>query len=581
MNCPRCGTANREDARFCRRCGAEFAESPVDVIPAPTEAEETSAEEPSAEEPSTQEPLAGAEETGKGAEPKGEVAEEAVETEEPDLEPEPEEPASEGGIEEPGAEFEGIAGATEIEAEDLAAEIVAEEAVESSEDKGLPEEVVGEEVPEDVVLEDGGPEDKDPEEQIEPEQGEEVPAPPEWIVEDSEAELEPLPDTEEGAFAFWREEAEPLTPVEPGTVVDGRYLVVEVLDAQRETILYYARDLQRCWQCDFDGNSPDDAFCAQCGASMDRKPSVRLLEVQDAEAEAPEGQNLVARLSHEGRTFLLVEEPKPEPLAQRATHNIRLVVGQRSDAGQVRELDEDSLLVLTLAATHESRTSPVLGLYAVADGMGGHEGGEVASRLALQVFAKQVIRNIVLPELAGDFILDEDTAVRMRQATMAANDAVFLDRQKRENDMGTTLTAVLIRDDRLFVSHVGDCRAYHWNADGLEQLTTDHSVVASMIASGQAKPEELFTHPHRSVIYRCIGDKATVQVDTDILPLTPGDRIIVCCDGLWEMVRDEGIEDVMMQEPDPQRACDLLIKHANVAGGEDNISVIVIQVEAM
>jgi serine/threonine protein phosphatase PrpC len=131
------------------------------------------------------------------------------------------------------------------------------------------------------------------------------------------------------------------------------------------------------------------------------------------------------------------------------------------------------------------------------------------------------------------------------------------------------------------VAHVGDSRAYRWNAEGLEQLTTDHSVVASMIAEGRAAPEELYTHPHRNVVYRCIGDKPTVEVDTDMLPLAPGDRIILCSDGLWEMIRDAGIEDVMLQEADPQAAADLLVKHASVAGGEDNISVIVLQVETI
>jgi serine/threonine protein phosphatase PrpC len=192
-----------------------------------------------------------------------------------------------------------------------------------------------------------------------------------------------------------------------------------------------------------------------------------------------------------------------------------------------------------------------------------------------------VTRTVILPELAGELALEEDIAVRLRQATIAANDAVFLERQKREIDMGTTLTTAYIRDDRLYLAHVGDCRAYRWNADGLEQLTTDHSVVASMIADGRAEPDEIYTHPHRSIVYRCIGDKPVVTVDTDILPLAPGERIILCSDGLWEMIRDAGIEDVMMQEADPQAACELMVKRANAAGGDDNISVIVVQVEVL
>jgi serine/threonine protein phosphatase PrpC len=201
--------------------------------------------------------------------------------------------------------------------------------------------------------------------------------------------------------------------------------------------------------------------------------------------------------------------------------------------------------------------------------------------MALQVLADKVLHSIVLPGLAGEGMPHDVLLDHLRQATAAANDAVFLARRKRDNDMGTTLTTVWIEDTELFLAHVGDCRAYRWNADGLSQLTADHSLVASMIASGQAEPDEIYSHPHRSVIYRCIGDQPVVDVDTGRLSLAAGDRIILCSDGLWEMIRNEGIEEVMMREADPQAACDLLVNHANLAGGEDNISVIVVQVEAL
>jgi serine/threonine protein phosphatase PrpC len=318
---------------------------------------------------------------------------------------------------------------------------------------------------------------------------------------------------------------------------------------------------------------------------MDHRPEVRLLEVQHADMQPSAEKVVVARLSQDSRHFLLVVEPEPETAPEAKVmpepQSLRLLVGQRSDPGQVRELDEDSMFALTLAPTYESRTGPVLGLYVVADGMGGHAGGEVASMMALRVLVDRVLSSVILPEVAGELVLEEDILALLRQATIAANDEVYLTRQKRESDMGTTLTTVFIRDTRLFLAHVGDCRAYRWNADGLDKLTTDHSAVARMIAQGQAEPEELYTHPHRSIIYRCIGDKPVVEVDTDLLPLTPGDRIIVCCDGLWELVRDEGIEDVMLQEADPQMACDLLVRRANAAGGDDNISVIVVQVDAV
>jgi serine/threonine protein phosphatase PrpC len=370
------------------------------------------------------------------------------------------------------------------------------------------------------------------------------------------------------------------SPAAPGTRISDRFELVEMLDAADNEVLYRAEDLSGCLQCDFEGNTPDDAFCGHCGAALEERPSVHLLETLDAEAEPSSGQKVADRLTHESRTFLLLAKDPVEPEAPRMPKALRLIVGHSTDVGQVRGLNEDSLLVMTLASTYESETGPVLGLFAVADGMGGHQGGEIASRLALEVLSSQVVQHIILPELANQPASPEGVVELLRQATVAANDAVFLDRQKRENDMGTTLTTALVRNQHLFLAHVGDCRAYRWNADGLVQLTTDHSLVASMIASGQAEPDEIYTHPHRSVIHRCIGDQPLVDVDADLLSLAPGDRIIVCSDGLWEMVRSEGIEEVMLREPDPQAACELLVSHANMAGGDDNISVIVVQVGA-
>jgi protein phosphatase len=108
-------------------------------------------------------------------------------------------------------------------------------------------------------------------------------------------------------------------------------------------------------------------------------------------------------------------------------------------------------------------------------------------------------------------------------------------------------------------------------------LTTDHSIIASMIAAGTAQPDEIYTHPQRSVIYRCVGDQPTVEVDTRSVSIAPGDRLLFCCDGLWEMIHEEGIRDMLLSEPDPQRACEVMVEQANLAGGSDNISVIIVQ----
>ena len=154
---------------------------------------------------------------------------------------------------------------------------------------------------------------------------------------------------------------------------------------------------------------------------------------------------------------------------------------------------------------------------------------------------------------------------------------MYLERQKRDNDMGTTVTVALVIDWALYLAHVGDCRAYRWGQDGLQQLTTDHSIVAGMVAAGTIEPEEIYTHPQRSVIYRSIGDRPAVEVDLSTLSLYPDDRLVLCCDGLWEMIRNEGIEDVLLRESDPQTACEIMVEQANRAGGSDNISVIIVQ----
>jgi len=523
MNCPACGAENREGAKFCRQCGAEMP-PPEDTGEmqrqfAPTShvagETDTSPDLPTGAEPPT------AQEAG----PTAQVPEESAAEEEPARrEREDAEPSRVDDLHAPPAP--------------------------------APE---------------GEPEPEAEGEAVEPE----TPPPLPWDEDE-----EPLPEPEDDIL-FFRDEAEPLQPAELGTVIADRYRLTEVLSSSDDEILYRAEDLQRCGQCGYEDNAPDDEFCARCGASLaESRAKVLLRQVQPGQTEPYGDKMIAAHLEQDGLAFLLLAEPAEEPPPPPpAPPGVRFLVGQRSDVGRVRELDEDSLLVLTISPTYEAKTSPVLGLFAVADGMGGHEGGEVASKLALQVLADYVLRTVILPELAGELILEEEVVVRLRQATIAANDAVFLTRQKRGNDMGTTLTAAFIRDDRLFLAHVGDCRAYRWNADGLEQLTTDHSVVASMIAEGRAAPEEIYTHPHRNIIYRCIGDKPVVTVDTDILPLAPGDRILLCSDGLWEMVRDEGIEEVLLQEADVQAACDLLIRNANLAGGEDNISVIIVQVD--
>ena len=147
--------------------------------------------------------------------------------------------------------------------------------------------------------------------------------------------------------------------------------------------------------------------------------------------------------------------------------------------------------------------------------------------------------------------------------------------------MGTTLTAALVIDGRATVANVGDSRTYLWRDDTLAQITRDHSLVASLVAAGALEPEDVYTHEQKAMIYRSVGEADDLTVDTFSLNLRPDDRLLLCSDGLWEMVRDDGLTAALRAAADPQAVCDRLLDEANHAGGEDNISVLIVWVAPM
>lgn len=230
----------------------------------------------------------------------------------------------------------------------------------------------------------------------------------------------------------------------------------------------------------------------------------------------------------------------------------------RSDIGRVRTGNEDALLI--------GRS-----LFAVADGMGGHRAGEVASEAALGP----------LGALDGRRFTDSDAAIAALSAAFTSANAEVSRRAHEDPDlegMGTTLTAVHIEGQEAHVVHVGDSRAYLVRPDRLVQLTTDHTLVQTLLDEGRITRDEVATHPHRSVITRAIGVSRDVEVDTVHVRLRDGDRIVLCSDGLTGVVDDDTIARTV-RELAPEQAVDTLIDTANAAGGPDNITVIIVSVD--
>jgi PPM family protein phosphatase len=227
-----------------------------------------------------------------------------------------------------------------------------------------------------------------------------------------------------------------------------------------------------------------------------------------------------------------------------------------TDPGRKRRRNEDSFVI-----------EPPL--FAVADGMGGAQAGEVASRLAAAAFREFHGADDLEPEERLAAIIQEGNR---RIYERAADDA-------QVSGMGTTITAALIGGDALIIGHVGDSRAYRLRSGRFEQLTEDHSLVADLVRSGRLTPEEADTHPQRSVITRALGTDPEVDVDTFAVAVETGDLFLLCSDGLTTMVGDEDIRDLLAGARDLEQAGKGLVKAANRAGGEDNVTVVLFQLE--
>lgn len=242
---------------------------------------------------------------------------------------------------------------------------------------------------------------------------------------------------------------------------------------------------------------------------------------------------------------------------------LQLSVGARSDVGMVRPGNEDNFF-----AEADARR----GVFIVADGMGGHAAGEVASEMAVQIISRQLL------EMSS--VLAPDAADRVQQAMREANRAIH-ERMLAEADkqgMGTTASVLMLSDNQYLVGQIGDSRIYLLRGGALTQITTDHSYVQEQMDAGLLTPEQARRHPYSNVITRCVGSYPDVAVDIFSGEMFPNDVFLVASDGLTGMVGDQRLQNLLLAGNGPARMVDACIAAANGRGGTDNITAIIIQV---
>ncbi len=250
-------------------------------------------------------------------------------------------------------------------------------------------------------------------------------------------------------------------------------------------------------------------------------------------------------------------------------------VGRLSGVGQVRSHNEDALMTLTSEHIGDSAAGP-FGFFVVADGMGGHQAGEVASSVAARVVTHRIVQDILNPYLLNlpPDANQEPLNEALKTAVKVANAAVH----EQVPGGGTTLTCALMLGKRLYIAHVGDSRAYLVTSEGIKLLTQDHSFVGRLIELGELTPEEAAVHPQRNVLYRAVGQGKQLDIDTYTYALPNEGHLLLCSDGLWGQIPEEEIEQIVKSADSPQQACYELENAANRAGGPDNITSILIQI---
>lgn len=290
--------------------------------------------------------------------------------------------------------------------------------------------------------------------------------------------------------------------------------------------------------------------------------------------------------------------------------HLKLTAADKTDVGKQRDQNEDCAYKRVESSEEGDR-----GLFIVADGMGGYKAGEVASRLAVETISKALdsffkplpdqptiqLDSASLDKTVKQSLASEEqpatqktrkltetvvvTAIeeQLKVAIQQANKAIlrYGEQQSAARGLGSTVTVALVQNDQAYIANVGDSRTYLLRNQNLTPITRDHSLVARLVESKQIEPEDVYTHPQRNLIYRSLGaGHKSIEVDIFHQTLQKGDTLLLCSDGLWEMVRQQELLKVLSEESSPQKICETLIDMANANGGEDNITAVVVHVGA-
>lgn len=234
-----------------------------------------------------------------------------------------------------------------------------------------------------------------------------------------------------------------------------------------------------------------------------------------------------------------------------------------TDPGLVRSANQDSYYI-----------DPEERFVIVADGMGGHAGGEEASRIACQAIQSYLVKH---------WHAVEHNSALLEVAFLQANQAIVQEQQHypQRSDMGTTAVVVIFREQQVYCAHVGDSRLYRLRGAKLQQITEDHTWVAKALKFGEITPEQSRTHPYRHILSRCLGREELRDIDVQPLDVKPGDRLLLCSDGLTEELSDQLIASHLESNPAVEQAAIALVKAALANGGHDNITVVVMAVAGL